>query len=59
MFLFLKTVLGHQTLGTSEDFVLCVSRKTSLNEALECGFLSHAISAEFLEPSLWVALMYA
>ena len=59
MFLFLKPVLGHQTLGTSEDFVVCVSRKTSLSEALECGFLSHAISAESLEPSLWVVLMYA
>ena len=59
MFLFLKPVLGHQTLGTSEDFVVCVSRKTSLNEAIECGFLSHTSSAEFLDPSLSVVLMYA
>ena len=59
MFLFLRPVLGDQTLGTSEVFVVRVSRKTSLNEVLECGCLSHAIIAEFLEPSLWVLSMYA
>ena len=36
-----------------------VSKKTSLNEILECGCVSHAIIAEFLEPSLWVVLIYA
>ena len=34
MFLFLKPVLGDQTLGTSEVFVVCVSQKTYLNEVL-------------------------
>ena len=33
--------------------------KTSLNEVLECGCLSHATIAEFLEPSSWVVMMYA
>ena len=57
MSLFLKTILGDQILGTSEVFVVCVSRKTSSNEVLECGCLSYAVIAEFLEPSLWVVLM--
>ena len=57
--LFLKSVLGGQTLGTSEVFVVRVFRKTSLNKVLECGCLSHAIIAEFLEPSLWAVLMYS
>ena len=48
---------GDRKLGTSEVFVVRVSRKTSLNEVLECGCLSYAIIAEFLEPSLWVVLM--
>ena len=59
MSLFLKPVLGDQTLGTFEVFVVRVSRKTSLNEALEFGCLSHATIAVFLEPSLWVVLMYS
>ena len=57
MSLFLKTILGDQKLGTSEVFVVCVSRKTSSNEVLECGCLSYAVIAEFLEPSLWIVLM--
>ena len=44
--------------STSEIFVVCVSRKSSLNEGLECGCLSHATIAEFLEPFVWVVLMY-
>ena len=52
MSLFLKPALEDQTLGTSEIFVERVSRETSLNEVFECGSLSHAIIAEFLEPLL-------
>ena len=59
MSLFLKPALEDQTLGTSEVFVVRVSRKTLLNEVLEYGSLSHATIAEFLEPSLWVVIMYA
>ena len=33
--------------------------KTSLNEVLECGRLSHATIAGFLEPYLWVVMIYA
>ena len=50
--LFLKPALEDQTLGTSEVFVVHVSRKTSLNEVLECGSLNHATIAEFLETYL-------
>ena len=57
MSLFLKPVLEDQTLGTSEVFAVHVSRKTLLNEVLECGSLSHATIAEFLEPSLWIVIM--
>ena len=46
-------------LGTSEVFVLCVSREGSLNEGLECGCLSHAAIVKSLEPYVWVVLMYA
>ena len=59
MSLFLKPALYDQTLGTSKVFVVHVSRKTSLDEVLECGSFSHATIAEFLEPSLWVVIMYA
>ena len=45
-------------LGTFEVFVVRVSRKSSLNVGFECGCLCHATIAEFLEPSLWVVLMY-
>ena len=55
----LKPVLGVQTLGTSEVFVVHISRNISPNEVLECGFLNHATIAEFLKPSLWVVLMHA
>ena len=58
MSLFLKPVLEYQTLETSEVFLVCVSRKISLNEVLECGSLRHATIAQFLEPSLWVVLIY-
>ena len=47
MSLSLKPTLEDQTLGTSEVFVVRVSRKTSLNEFLEYGSLSHATIAEF------------
>ena len=57
MSLFLKLGLGDQTLGTSEVFVVRVSRKRFLNKVLECGRLNHATIVEFLEPSLWVVLM--
>ena len=43
---------------TSEVFVVRLSWKSSLNKGLECGCLSHATIAEFLEPSVWVVLMY-
>ena len=46
-------------LSTSEIFEVHVSRRSTWNEGLECGCLSHATIAEFLEPSLWVVLMYA
>ena len=59
MSLFLEPVLGDWTLGTSEVFVVHVSKKTSLSEVLECSCLSHATIAEFSEASLWVVLMYA
>ena len=45
--------------GTSEVFVLCVSREGSLNEGFECGCLSHAAIVKSLEPYVWVVLMYA
>ena len=45
-------------LGTSEVFVLCVSREGSLHEGLECGCLSHAAIVKSLEPYVWVVLMY-
>ena len=51
MSLFLNLVLGDQTLDTSEVFVVRVSKKTFLNEVLECGCLSCATIAEFLEQS--------
>ena len=57
MSLFLKPALEDQTLGTFEVFAVLVSRKTWLNEVLECGNLSHATIAKFLEPSLWVVIM--
>ena len=44
--------------STSEDFVVRISRKSSPNEDLECGCLSNLTIFEFLEPSLWVVLMY-
>ena len=60
MSLFLKLIcsLEDPTLDTSDIFMVHVSRKSSLNEGLECGCLSHATIAEFLE-ILWVVLMYA
>ena len=51
-------LLGHPTLSTSEVFVVCISRKSSLNEGLECGCLSHATMLP-LELSLWIVLIYA
>ena len=45
-------------LGTSEVFVLCVSREGSLHEGLECGCLSHVAIVKSLEPYVWVVLMY-
>ena len=56
---FLKPALESQTLRTSEVFMVHVSREISLNEVLECGSVSHATIAEFLELSLWVVIMYA
>ena len=52
MSLFLKPTLKDQALGTFEVFVVRVSRETSLNEVFECGSLSYAAIAEFLEPLL-------
>ena len=53
--------MGDKTPDISEVFVVRVSRKTSLNEVL--GFrvwlLESCYHVEFLEPSLWIALMYA
>ena len=43
---------------TSEVFVVRVSRKSSLNEALKCGCLSHATIVESLGPSSSAVLMY-
>ena len=43
---------------SSEVFVVRISRKNSPNEDLECGCLSNPAIVEFLEPSLWVVLMY-
>ena len=51
----LFVVLGDPTFGTSQVFVVYVSRKVSLIEGLQCGCLSHhATIAESLGPSLWV-----
>ena len=44
--------------GTSEVFVVCISRKRSLDEGLKCGCLSHATIVEFLGPSFSAVLMY-
>ena len=42
-------------LGTSQVFVMCVSRKGSLIESSECGCLCHhATIVESLGLSLWV-----
>ena len=47
--------LDDPVLGTSQVFVVHVSRKGSLIEGLECGcFSHHATIAESLGPSLWV-----
>ena len=51
--------LGDPTLGTSEVFVVRVTKKGSLREGLECGYLSHATIVESLEPAAWVVLTYA
>ena len=61
MSLFLKFVcsLEDPTFDTSDIFMVHVFRKSSLNEGLQCGCLSHATIAEFLEILLWVVLMYA
>ena len=59
MSLFLKPVLGSHILGTFEVYAVRVSRKTSVNEVIDCGSLSHATMAELLEPLSWVVLMYA
>ena len=43
---------------TSEVFVVRVSRRNSLDEALKCGCLSHATIVDSLGPSFSAALMY-
>ena len=50
--------MGDPTLGTSEVFVVRVSKRGSLNEGLECGCLSPTTIVESLEPSVWAVLMY-
>ena len=47
--------LGDPVRGTSQVFVMHVSRKGSQFEGSECGCLSHhATIVECLGPSLWV-----
>ena len=40
-------LLGDPMFCTSEAFVVCISRKSSLKESSQCGCLSHATIAEF------------
>ena len=48
---------GIQCLGRLK-FLWCF-QGGSLNEGLECGYLSHAAIVKSLVPFVWVVLMYA
>ena len=39
--------------------VVCISWNSFLNDGLKFGRLNGATDVDFLEPSLWVVLMYA
>ena len=39
--------------------VVCISWNSFLNDGLKCGRLNGPTDVDFLEPSLWVVLMYA
>ena len=51
--------MGLETLGTSQVFVVRVSRKGPVIEGSECGCLSHATLVERFGMALWVALINA